>query len=550
LLVHDLLLAKRGISLPAAHGLKAATERHKARLQAELTKARIRRKLSTMEAFKAHIETGLENSAGASDTQHPRWIRVNTVKASLDDQLEKTFIGLERVMTVNGVRKRGSKALYIDENVPNLVAISPSVDLTKSDAYKAGEIIFQDKASCFPAYLLDPLPEDGDVIDGCAAPGNKTTHLASILLAHSSEPDECKQVIHAFEKNKGRAETLDKMVGVAGSDVMTILHPGQDFLKTDPDSATYKNVGALLLDPSCSGSGIIGRDEMPELHLPVLKEKAVPSHKTKEEKMKGDPNKEIRKRKREDKDDLGDVMIDDDGVITAVNTDDELKARLSALSTFQYELLLHAFRFPAARKLTYSTCSIHAEENEHVVRKALQSAIAKERGWRILKREEQIRGMRVWPVRGDGEACEGNEEVREACIRANKDDVHGTMGFFLAGFTRDGPSTSVNLEEFLRDETGHLVRDVMGIPIKATEEDVMDAEEADEWGGFGDENEEQMVDKAEANAEIEAGENIQSKAAQAALHQKKKAAVVNKHAHSAGKKRADLVPKGKKRKMA
>jgi len=544
LLVHDLLLAKRGISLPATHGLRAATERHKNRLQAELTKARIRRKLSTIEALKAHIETGLENSTDSSDAPHPRWVRINTLKTTLEDQLETTFSNLDRMMSVNDVRKRGVKGLYIDEHVPNLVAVSPSVDLSKSDAYKNGDIIFQDKASCFPAYLLDPLPQDGDIIDSCAAPGNKTTHIAAILLSHSSEPDECTQAIHAFEKNKGRAETLDKMINIAGSHIWTKLYPGHDFLKTDPESVIYKKTGALLLDPSCSGSGIIGRDEMPELHLPVLKENAKPSHKSKEEKMKGDPNKETRKRKREEKSDLGDVLVDDDGVVTAVNTDEELQARLQALSTFQLELLTHAMKFNGARKITYSTCSIHAEENENVVKKALQSAVAKERGWRVMKREEQIRGMKEWPVRGSIEACDRDTELAEACIRANKDDEHGTMGFFLAGFTRDVPSNDADFEgQVLRDEKGRIVRDVMGIPVLADEVEAIEPE-ADaevmeeagkEWGGFGDED----IVLEQAEVEVEA---------RAKVEQKKKAPAVNKHAHAAGKKRADLVSKNKKRK--
>lgn len=35
----------------------------------------------------------------------------------------------------------------------------------------------QDKASCFPAAILAP-PKNAYVIDGCAAPGNKTSQLA------------------------------------------------------------------------------------------------------------------------------------------------------------------------------------------------------------------------------------------------------------------------------------------------------------------------------------------------------------------------------------
>jgi putative methyltransferase len=499
-------LAKKGIALPATHGLRVAIERHKNRLQAEFTRARIRRKLASAEAFKAFVELGLENGGNGSEMLHPRWIRINTLKTTLEDQLEITFSGYERSTTVGAVRQRGLKRLFIDGHVPNLIAISPNIDLSKSDAYKSGAIIFQDKASCFPAYLLDPLAEDGNIIDTCAAPGNKTTHIAAILLSHNAEPDECSQVVHAFEKDKGRAETLEKMISLAGSGTWTKIHPGQDFLKTDPESAAFKNIGALLLDPSCSGSGIIGRDDMPELHLPAVKQASSNTAKPQNKGSKvAEPTNETRKRKREGHEDALDVMVDDDGEVTAVNSEDELKARIEALSKFQLELLLHAFKFPAARKITYSTCSIHAGENELVVQRALEHPIARESGWRILKRENQIRGMQEWPVRGSSEACNGDKVLAEACIRANKEDEHCTMGFFLAGFTRDLKPKKDMDAEFLRDERGHLVRDIMGFPVRVASQESFDPinEDVDmapahfiptndrdeEWAGFEDDDE-------------------------------------------------------------
>jgi len=563
--VHDLLLAKRGIALPAVHGLRSSVERHKGRLQSEFTKARFKRKLSSVEALRAHIEAGLENSADTSEAPYPRWVRINTLKTELEDQLETTFAGYERAATIDAVRQRGSKRIFIDGNIPNLVAISPSIDLSKSDAYKSGAIIFQDKASCFPAYLLDPLPEDGNIIDTCSAPGNKTTHIAAILLSHNSEPEDCQQKIHAFEKNKGRAETLEKMVYQAGSQNLTKLHPGQDFLKTDPDAPTFKNVGALLLDPSCSGSGIVGRDDMPELHLPVLKAGASAKFSKNDKKGKGkptkapEPNENTRKRKREEPEEKLDVMVDDDGMITAVDTEDELKARLAALSKFQLELLLHAFKFPSAKKITYSTCSVHAEENENVVKQALDSAIAKDRGWRIMKRDDQIRGMREWLVRGSLEACDGDSVLAESCIRANKGDEHGTMGFFLAGFVRDLKVPENMEEHFLRDERGHLVRDLMGFPVRALPEDdgsadqepidgngvgamvtgqieEDDVENEEEWGGFDDEATPTVEDKVADESKAQTAK-------------KPKVPQASKHSHNAVMQRRDLgAQKKKKRK--
>lgn len=414
LLVHDLLLAKGGIALPASHGLRASIEKHKSRLAAEFTRARIRRKCSHVQAL-----TELVDASVYAGSQYPRWVRINTLKSSLEEQLATTFDGYAQVDSVQKVLGGGDKLVHVDQHIPNLVAVSPRFDFAKCAAYKSGSIILQDKASCFPAYLLDPKPQDGDVIDGCAAPGNKTTHVAAIIKSQEERPPPTKTTIHAFEKDARRAKTLDKMVKMAGSDSFTYVHQGQDFLKVDPSHPWLRNVSAILLDPSCSGSGIVGRDDMPELHLP-----------------KATLAKPSKKRKRPEAAN-NNIMVDDDGNTTVVSSDKDLQARLGALSSFQLTLLLHAFTFPAAKRLTYSTCSVHAEENEQVVLQALQSDAAQQGGWRVLPRKLQVSGLQAWPVRGQPEACDGNLEVADACIRAYKDDGRGVMGFFVAAFVRD-----------------------------------------------------------------------------------------------------------------
>lgn len=453
-------MAKQGIALPLSHGLRASVERHKARLNSEFTRARLRRKLPSIEALRDHVE-----AAARTGPVHPRWIRINSLKTTATDQLETTFKAFEPVPSVQDVVKSTGKALCFDPHIPNLLAVSPGVDFTKTDAYKSGAIILQDKASCFPAYLLNPGPEDGDVIDTCAAPGNKTTHLAAIIQSRSTN----SQKLFAFEKDKLRAKTLERMVKLAGSDTFTKIRQGQDFLKVNPEAEEYRHVGALLLDPSCSGSGIVGRDEMPELHLPEVPGTKPAKNQTAKEK----------KRKRKDAESQPKtLMVDDDGETTVVSSGKELEARIEALSSFQLTLLLHAFKFPAAKKITYSTCSLYAGENEHVVQKALDSEIAKERGWRILKREKQVRGMRDWPVRGSLEACDGNQEVADACIRAYKDDEHCVMGFFVAAFVREPTAQLDEDGPYLRDDQGRIVRDPLGIPtLKTTGEKAVEPSE-------------------------------------------------------------------------
>jgi putative methyltransferase len=46
--------------------------------------------------------------------------------------------------------------------------------------------------------------------------------------------------------------------------------------------------------------------------------------------------------------------------------------RLAGLAMFQVSVLSHALSFPAMKKVVYSTCSIHEQENEQVVKTVLE----------------------------------------------------------------------------------------------------------------------------------------------------------------------------------
>lgn len=513
--MHDLLLAKGGIALPQNHGLRASVERHKGRLSSELTLARLRRKAPTMDILKEQVD----RAAAGEEANYPRWVRVNALKSSVEEQLETTFSKHARAESIQDIVSKAGRHIYIDPHVPNLLAISPGMDFAKVEAYTSGKIILQDKASCFPAYLLDPRSEDGDVIDACSAPGNKTTHLAAILHEHRPEFEDAPQTIYAFEKDSRRAQTLEKMVKIAGSKDITRIGFGQDFLQVDPTAEKFRNVGALLLDPSCSGSGIVGRDSMPELHLPDP-----PADKSGGKGKPATANSSNKKKRRHDEAEerAQNVLVDDDGNETVVKSEKDLEARLEALSAFQLTLLLHAFRFPGAKKVTYSTCSVHSQENERVVIRALASDVAKAKGWRILRREDQVSGLRDWPVRGLVEAAEGDAAVAEGCIRSYKGDGRGVMGFFVAGFVRDsvddiggeqqsevGASVDANGVSsegpYLRDDDGRILRDVIGMPVLKSTGRPVSLHGADEEGedGVKGEGEEEDEDESSQGGDVD-----------------------------------------------
>lgn len=498
-------------------------------MSAEFTKSRIRHKFPTLEAFREAINAGdLESDDGdeGEKIRHPRWVRVNTIKSSLPAQLATTFKAYTPVSSIGEIlRAKGSAKIYFeDPNIPNLLALPSRIDLSKTPAYTKGEIIFQDKASCFPAYLLDLQGSDGDVIDGCAAPGNKTTHAAAVVS--SQNPGDERRVI-AFERDKGRTEILKKMVKLAGGDGLITVKGASDFIAAKPNSPDYENVGAILLDPSCSGTGIVGRDDAIKLHLPSAAPDAGKP-------QPGSGKNKKRKRiadKKEETEVAKEVTLDLDETTqeeVPLDAADKLTERLTALSTFQLHILTHAMRFPSARKITYSTCSIHFEENEGVVFQALATSVAKERGWRVLRRAEQVEGLRKWDRRGQWEEGKlgggvveerNKEDVLEGCIRCDKGTQEGTMGFFVAAFVREGENAEYS-ESSERREPGK-VEDEMEVDVRqpAAPTTEQDGDDEEEWDGFSDD---EGVAKLKAKAEE----------------------VVEKQEEAAGKKR-----KNKKRKM-
>lgn len=464
------------------------------------------------------------------------------IKAGDAESVIKSLPGATRKETLAEVLEdTGTDTIvyHVDENIPNLFALSPTVELTSTEAYKSGTLILQDKASCFPAHLLlssdQEIPHSnstaiGDIIDACAAPGNKTTHLASIIHSLSlslSLPNTPK--IFACERDPTRSKTLQNMVTKAGAttDQIEVL-ARQDFLALDPEDARFRSVTHLLLDPSCSGSGILGREDVPRLVLPHDPRSRDEKNGTQGLQV-GSSKKRKRKRNGREvevptistetvplNDDEADVMEEETPSLPPTQASD--LTRLQKLSTLQSLIVEHAMKFPAATHITYSTCSIHEIENEGVVRRVLDSGVARGRGWRVLRRGEQSGGLRGWRRRGrgrgrggegeGGENGDGNGKVKvdgddegngeiltseqlEACIRCYPDDEEGTMGFFVCGFVRrEGGDLEGRKGEGGSGENGvrqgsrHKQEKKQESENEEHEDREEDEGEDDEWEGF------------------------------------------------------------------
>lgn len=239
-LVYDLLL---GQGLKCGGSWKAVMMKHRSRLQAALARMKVKLKVSKNEDLLP------DNVKQLHGNQLPRYVRVNTLKTTVEDVVD--YLKRDRLSYLGQATKLEdltlkAKEFVRDMHLSELLVFSPKTDFHDHFLYNAGHIILQDKASCLPAYLLNP-PPGSHVIDACAAPGNKSSHLAAIM--------KNKGRLFAFDLDARRLATMSTLLLRAGITCQQLAH--KDFLKVDADNPEYKDVEYILLDPSCSGSGML-----------------------------------------------------------------------------------------------------------------------------------------------------------------------------------------------------------------------------------------------------------------------------------------------------
>ncbi len=152
-------------------------------------------------------------------------IRVNTLKTSIEELKNRlSKYNLEQVSWCK-------EGFYIDYK-------QYKGNLSYSLEHKKGLIFIQESASMIPSIVLNPNEKD-IVLDYCAAPGSKTTHLASLM--------QNKGLIIANDINIFRLKILIENLKRC-SVLNTIVTQENDFkIKFDK----------ILLDAPCSGTGKI-----------------------------------------------------------------------------------------------------------------------------------------------------------------------------------------------------------------------------------------------------------------------------------------------------
>ncbi|RZF36127.1 hypothetical protein LSTR_LSTR007201 [Laodelphax striatellus] len=278
----------------------------------------------------------------------PRYVRVNTLKTTTEEFIKilkdegfgeltcpDTYDKFLQLVEDTMIEKKSDEIFMRDFHVKDMLVFPRDTFFQHHPAYREGKIVLQDKASCLQSCCVKP-PPGSVVLDMCSAPGMKTSLYAAMIQNTGK--------IYAIERSEFRFHDMQNILETLGATCVTTINNDAGVIGPE----TCANVEYIVVDPSCSGSGMSGRDKLEDLELQFQ-----PQHR-----QTPSPDQRIQK-----------------------------------LQNLQTYLLKHALsNFPQARCIVYSTCSKEALENEAVVEKCLNCA--RLNGFGVVDLSVRLKGWR------------------------------------------------------------------------------------------------------------------------------------------------------------
>src|SRR5215470_9869346 len=160
------------------------------------------------------------------------WVRLNTLRGTTQE--------LDERLSALGIETQTS------ERLPEARQIAAGAPDARAAAYAGGLVTPQDEGSMLVARLVAPRPGE-TVIDACAAPGGKATHLAALM--------ENRGRVLACDLLPRKLETVSRQCARLGvtcveTRVLDAAHLGE----VAPQAAD-----CVLVDAPCSGLGVLRR---------------------------------------------------------------------------------------------------------------------------------------------------------------------------------------------------------------------------------------------------------------------------------------------------
>lgn len=199
-------------------------------------------------------------------TSHPRWLVKRWIKRFGSDVALKLAEANNRVPSVvlraESEEKKGEiLRIFSEKGIEAFPAkFSPTgivlkkVPLTFDFELLTHNLFVQDEAAQLVTYLLNPAASER-ILDACAAPGGKTTHIAQ-LMKDSGE-------VVAVESEGKRIKYLEENIARLGIKSVRVIHDDVKKLQRNQYcllSADNCVFDRILLDAPCSSIGVIRRN--------------------------------------------------------------------------------------------------------------------------------------------------------------------------------------------------------------------------------------------------------------------------------------------------
>ncbi|XP_055981502.1 putative methyltransferase NSUN7 [Sorex fumeus] len=357
----------------------------KTKLAAALARCRI--KHDALSIYHILPETVRNQELRASTLPLYAWI--NTGKISLEEVYES--LKKQGYNKVKSVLHMADKVFAVDQHCYDVLLFPSHLksDLLNIDLFKDYKVVFQDKSRSLAVHSVKALLNmDDDILMVNTGSWYTVAHLAVLTSNNTSKIFVCG--VQSQAKDPDLKSLFTKM----GCKNIEILR--EAFLKIESKDFRLQKVKVILLLPRCSGLGVSNPVEF------ILSE-------------------------HEDTDLLKDLS---QGGIS--------EDKLRALCQQQYEQLTHAMTFTKAQAVIYCTCSVYPEENEAIVKRAL---------------ELQDVGIKVQPYRLSPPVlplCSPKEIKLSTDKFFRMEPSETTNGCFLSVLTRErDPSETVSVKDVL-----------------------------------------------------------------------------------------------------
>jgi 16S rRNA (cytosine967-C5)-methyltransferase len=160
----------------------------------------------------------------------PLFIRINTLKISIHDFKQKLIDG---------------SIEFSETESQEIIKLKENINIKNLYGFNDGYFYVQDLSAGMVIKYLEPK-ENEFIIDFCAFPGGKTSYISQLM-------NNTGKILALDISEKRKTRFLENIQRLGCNNIDLIIQSGETELKIN------KNVDRILVDPPCSGLGVIKR---------------------------------------------------------------------------------------------------------------------------------------------------------------------------------------------------------------------------------------------------------------------------------------------------